>query len=525
MDPTPSPVLRRRSLQADLLRRLAGVALVPAALLGFGAVALTYRSERDNLVDQLAVATGLAALSVETFVQDHAAATGLLARSGGGKAGWPDALGQLRVHFPAIVTAVVIDARGRIIATQPADGPVGTRVADREYFRVPMRTGRVHVSGAFRGRGFGNDPLVAVSAPLLDRGRPGGVVEASIRVDAFTRLRSEALRQRGYEMLILDREDRVVYAGSGLPFAFAQDLSGAPFLGAGRTAATVRHVPAALADGRDAFVARADMQAGWKLLLFAPGDRVTTPLYARLGTMLAMLLLAAAGAALAVRWEMDRFARSLRRVLGPLEALARDGQPAPAASPQMPEELRPLARAIDGLGHRLRSAHQDNAELDRLNRTDALTGTLNRRGLDAALDRLCTGNHGLPLAALLFDIDHFKAYNDRYGHVAGDAALRRVAAAIGRSLRNADDAFGRLGGEEFLALLPTVDAQAALEIAERARGAVESLAIPHADSPTGYVTVSVGVHMATSFATPELLQAADAALYRAKRAGRNRIAF
>lgn len=462
------PPRRRRSLQADLLSRLAGVALVPAALLGFGAVGLTYRSERENLVEQVAVIAGLSASSVETFVQNHAAATALTARAASLRPDWSYALVQLRTHYPAILTAVVTDANGRIIASEPAHGPTGTSVADREYFRVPMRTGQPHVSGAFRGRGFGRDPLVAVSAPLLEQGRPVGVIEASIRVDAFTRLRSDALRKRGYEMLILDRDNRVVHAGSGLPFDFAQDLSGAPLLAAGRTAATVRHVPDALRDGRDAFAARADMQTGWKLVLFAPEDSISTPLYARLGTMLAMLVLAAAGGALAVRWEMRHFARSLRRVLGPLEALARDGQKGPAPPVHMPEELRPLARAIDGLGHRLRSARRDNAELDRLNRTDALTGTLNRRGLDAALDSLYAGSQSLPLAALLFDIDRFKAYNDRYGHVAGDAALRRVAAAIGGSLRNADDAFGRLGGEEFLALLPAVEAQAALEVAERA---------------------------------------------------------
>lgn len=523
-DASPMPE-RRRSLQADLLRRLAGVALVPAALLGLGAVALTYRAERHNLLDRLAISSGLSAAAVDSFLRTHSAAVALLAEPDRARRDWPAALAQLRMHYPAVTTALVTDAEGGVVAAQPAPARAGSNVADRDYFRVPMRSGRPYVSDAFRGRGFGHDPLVAVSAPLLRGGRAGGVVEASIRVDAFTRLRSDALRQRGYEMLILDRRDRVVHAGAGLPFAFAQDLAGAPFLAAGGTAATVRRVPAVLQGGRDAFAARADMHAGWKLVLFVPVDSLHVSLYARLGTLLGMLALAALGAALAVHWEMRRFARSLRQVLAPLEALARGAGDGPATPPRLPEELRPLARAIDGLDHRLRSARRDNAELDRLNRTDALTGTLNRRGLDAALAALRATSPDRPVGALAFDVDHFKAYNDRYGHVAGDAVLRRVAGAITGSLRGPDDAFGRLGGEEFFALLPGLELQAAWEIGERARRAAEQLSIPHAGSPLAHLTVSVGVHVAAGAASPDLVQAADAALYRAKRAGRNRVAL
>jgi len=126
----------------------------------------------------------------------------------------------------------------------------------------------------------------------------------------------------------------------------------------------------------------------------------------------------------------------------------------------------------------------------------------------------------------MIDIDHFKLYNDCYGHPGGDACLRRVATTLQRSLRGTD-LVARMGGEEFAIVLPDSDLGAAAVAAERARAAIEALAEPHARSGGGVVTVSVGIAAAlphTGGEPDKLVEAADVALYEAKREGRNRVA-
>lgn len=158
---------------------------------------------------------------------------------------------------------------------------------------------------------------------------------------------------------------------------------------------------------------------------------------------------------------------------------------------------------------------------------DALTGLSNRRHLDERTEAIWgMGPPDLPMALVMLDIDHFKLFNDRYGHPAGDRCLKRVAGAMAAVLRGADDLAVRLGGEEFLLLLPDTGLEVAIQIAERVRRAIEMLAIPHEGSVTApVVTASLGVMVGTVGADDPaaLLAGADKALYSAKRNGRNQV--
>jgi diguanylate cyclase (GGDEF)-like protein len=168
-------------------------------------------------------------------------------------------------------------------------------------------------------------------------------------------------------------------------------------------------------------------------------------------------------------------------------------------------------------------------DLDVKSRRDPLTGLRNRFSLDEAIE-VCdqADDGGKELAVVLLDIDHFKAFNDSAGHQAGDVCLKRVAGIIQSELRDyADDVF-RFGGEEFIVLLRRTNLQTAFQVAERIRRAVEDASIPHpAMDPDGVVTVSMGV--AAAILSREIrvglvISAADAALYSAKRNGRNQVA-
>ncbi len=160
---------------------------------------------------------------------------------------------------------------------------------------------------------------------------------------------------------------------------------------------------------------------------------------------------------------------------------------------------------------------------------DGLTSIPNRRRFDQSLETEWkrAQRSGLPLSVLMFDIDHFKAYNDSLGHRAGDDCLTRVAMLLCESLERPGDLLARYGGEEFVALLPETDAEGAARIAERCRVQIEAARIPHPESGTaGWVTVSIGVGTllpdgAANSGT--LIEQADARLYCAKSAGRNRV--
>ncbi|WP_375457713.1 diguanylate cyclase [uncultured Enterovirga sp.] len=165
-----------------------------------------------------------------------------------------------------------------------------------------------------------------------------------------------------------------------------------------------------------------------------------------------------------------------------------------------------------------------NTELARLSATDALTGLGNRRSFDESLARETrrAGRTGTKLSLVLLDVDHFKRFNDHYGHQEGDRILVAVAGAIRASCGRPGDGAFRIGGEEFAAILPDTDLPAALGLAERIRSAIRSLACPHADSPPGVVTASLGVTDIRGGDASSALAEADGALYASKRNGRDR---
>ncbi|MDF3065627.1 MAG: diguanylate cyclase response regulator [Polyangiaceae bacterium] len=183
-------------------------------------------------------------------------------------------------------------------------------------------------------------------------------------------------------------------------------------------------------------------------------------------------------------------------------------------------------RSLAALKHQL---EVKNAELSRLSTVDGLTGLANRRRFDEVLDQEYrrARREGAPLALIMTDVDYFKKYNDTYGHQGGDECLRKVAAVLAQAARRPADLAARYGGEEFALVLPHTTAEGAAIVAETLRSSVEALNLPHAASGVaGHVTLSLGVAVAepseAELSPQALLKRADAALYQAKRGGRNR---
>jgi diguanylate cyclase (GGDEF)-like protein/PAS domain S-box-containing protein len=169
-------------------------------------------------------------------------------------------------------------------------------------------------------------------------------------------------------------------------------------------------------------------------------------------------------------------------------------------------------------------------ELEQLATTDALTGLANRRVFDETLQRewFRAQREEEPISLILCDIDYFKLYNDRYGHLGGDDCLRKVSACIKRSAVRKSDLMARYGGEEFVGILPNTNSKGAYHLAEKIRSTINEMRLEHVSSKVAdFVTLSLGVATAIPFkddgGIQGLIKAADDALYASKEGGRNRV--
>lgn len=195
--------------------------------------------------------------------------------------------------------------------------------------------------------------------------------------------------------------------------------------------------------------------------------------------------------------------------------------------PIVPEVLSAMIKAMERIALSQEELHQAKVKMERLAHRDALTNVVNRRGFDNAIElefEKAKADKN-PLTLLLIDVDHFKAFNDNYGHQAGDECLRAVSSKMEEALCRDQDLLARYGGEEFAVILPNTNKEGALIVAERLLEKVANAAIPHAFSSCANITtVSIGLaELGHQQNVSELIQSTDQQLYQAKSQGRNRV--
>ena len=194
-------------------------------------------------------------------------------------------------------------------------------------------------------------------------------------------------------------------------------------------------------------------------------------------------------------------------------------------------KLKAMLRLVEmqrALVHVTEQLNEANAKLQRLSATDGLTGIANRRMYDELAIREWRRCERMkkPLALVMIDVDHFKLFNDKYGHQVGDECLKAIAAQVGKAAPRATDLAGRYGGEEFILVLGETDTDGAKWIANRLRQQVSDLKIPHYATSSRHVTISCGVAAVIpegKYSLDVLLKSADHALYQAKETGRDRV--
>jgi len=441
-------------------------------------------------------------------------------------------LTDLTTNIPWIRDLSVAATDGRIkCSTEPL--AIGLNMSDRTHFQNALNSREFALSDYMINR-LNQVPSVVATFPVITAdGSVGGVVLGVINLQWISDLAATAAQHSGASVLLLDSSGTLI-AGSGdqQPFigkqvdgtALAQDMLAndegtvtAPgFDGVPRIFAYVR-VPwtqARLAVGLDESAVHSGI------------DHTIDVAYLELGVFgIFVLLLAWFGGEQLVVKPIRSLVRTATR-------FGRGDLHVRATQERWVAEFAPLAAALDDMAAKLAEREEElqiaNQHLEELASLDGLSGLANRRGFDRELEREWhgAGERGAPIALMMVDIDHFKLFNDRYGHVAGDTCLRAVGETL--SLVTLEEAVlvARYGGEEFALLLPGLDIERAAALADEARRAVQDLMINHSESPCGHVTVSIGVEsmLPQKFQTSaDLVEAADTALYDAKRRGRNNV--
>ena len=548
----PAWSLRNRMTLGLLL-----TAVLPMVLFAGSLLVGEWQRNRDELLRRLDANATLNASVIDDFLESQLAGVRLLAdQMSDDPSLRGEELARLLHIYPSMLRVHLVDASGDVVAVRDARGrappPLAGLVAGEAWFRS-MRSGSgAAVSSVYRRGAYGNEVVVGVSAPLLRGGHFAGALQAEIPVQTFTRLSAESLARRGMGLVLLDADNRVAHAGPALRWT-SLARAGADGQTLRRNAiapgrgSRVMLMGGLLREGGKAYVEAVTMRNGWTLVLVASRSQLLAPLLPRLLLVIGLVAITLLGIVWALWLQRRLLGRSIGYLLGSLRGYALGGRMVSARNNAIPEELRPLADGIGELGTRMNAAF-DNlqtaleereheiaartaslreaiSELDRLSRTDAMTGCLNYRGFAEAGERLFgeARANGAPLSVLALDIDHFKRYNDLYGHAEGDGALRRFAGAVRSALLHADDVLARPGGEEFTVFLPATDHAQALQVGARVCQRVRDADIAHMGSPLGRLTASVGVATLQPGDTDleDMLRRADAALYRVKAAGRD----
>jgi diguanylate cyclase (GGDEF)-like protein len=383
---------------------------------------------------------------------------------------------------------LVLDKAGVLIADSNPQGGAPASFTEQEYFSIHRDhdDAGLYVSRPFNSRLRASDPIIVISRrrTAID-GTFAGVVAGALRLAYFqSEFASIDVGAHG-SLMLLRNDGRVVARTPYDPAMIDRDL---------------RDFQQVAEDGSGQFVTVSKLDGVQRLVT-----------YRRVGDLPLIVSVAISVDEIYADW------RHKAMVIGPILVVLC------AATIVLCLLFRNEMRRRLTAEAALRRAAE---ELTVTAATDSLTGLANRRAFDVELRRewrrAIRGQSSI--GVLMLDADHFKQFNDRFGHQTGDHALQAIADVLGQAARRPADLAARYGGEEFVALVPGTNEAGALCVAERIRAAVAALAISHPDNPCGWVSVSIGVAVARpepGSAPEELLQAADTALYAAKHAGRD----
>ncbi len=434
---------------------------------------------------------------------------------------------SLRVEMPWIASLSVVAPNGRI-ACSTAPNYVGLNIADAPYYQKTLETRGFFLSDLIVNPITQKPMLLANYPTAAADGETPPVIIAGVSLDWMGRLLTGLSERPGTQAFLLDGKGFVLAAQPA-----DHDMIGQPYVGSGgnrppadASLSVIRGLKrltasAAIPGTETHVVVSIDHD-----VMLAPINHALEKAYLQLACVSLLALIGA--------WFVaEQFIiRPIRLMTSMANRFGQGDLGARATSGLLPSEFRPLAAAFNFMAAQLAERERDliasNDRLTVMASVDMVSGLANRRGFQSRFDFewIKLQHLGDNLALMMIDVDHFKQFNDSYGHPEGDACLGRVGEVLASIADKTKGFAARYGGEEFCLMLPGADGSRAMAIGEMVREAVENLGIPHATTDRGHVTVSVGVAVMTPQAgqrATELVEAADAALYAAKHRGRNKV--
>ncbi|NEW93726.1 diguanylate cyclase [Rhodopseudomonas sp. BR0M22] len=439
---------------------------------------------------------------------------------------------SLRVDLPSIRMLMVADPDG-IVRCSTASTFVGSDISDRPYFRKALETHDFIVSDFLVGRHTQKGTILAAyPVSAIDTGKEA-VIVAGLNLDWLSDMMSNLAGRTGVSAALIDGEGTVLATPPDERSLIGKKLDKLELLPAmaenpqGRQAATIRDEA-----GRLLSISRIPGTSA-RLVVTIDESKVSAGINHEIRTAYLQLALVCLFVLLGALIAAERLIVQPISVLTAVaKRFAAGDWSARVARKGLPSEFVPLARAFNAmaaqLGQRERELVANNSRLSVMASMDLLSGLANRRGFQSRLEVewLKGQQTGHRLALMMIDVDHFKLFNDSYGHPEGDACLSRIGETLAAVANQTDGFAARYGGEEFCLLLPETGTARAIQVGELVRATIEQLALPHRTSAFERVTVSIGVActLPSEQASPaELVEAADAALYAAKHRGRNNV--
>ena len=498
-------------------------------------IALAY-SEFSGIAEQSAESQREAISSVETVLKSAAQ---IQASRKTSEPSCDTLAASLPVRLPWIRNLSIVGGDGRIKCAT-FDPLVGLDLSDRDYFKR-TRQARDLIFSDFLLSEHDNAPVVMAAYPVSAINPESDlVIVAGVNLGWMSKIMNDLSGRRGIMAFLIDSAGTVMAAPADLGRLVGRPLSSVPALATAVTRAINPEQPAGLfafpsPDG-DQLTLNFSRIPGTesRLLLIVDEARVAAAInhdirnaYLQLALVCVIVLMGALIAAETL------IIRPIHKLVAVARRFGEGEWSVRASNGRLPAEFVPLARAFDRMASQLSQREREliasNDRLTVMASVDMLSGLANRRGFQSRLDFewAKAQQAGGELSLLMIDVDHFKLFNDTYGHPEGDACLSRIGETLNEIAVSTGGFAARYGGEEFSLLMPNTTARRALEIGETVRTTVQDLAILHATSNHQTVTVSVGVASLrpNQVLDPnDLLEAADASLYVAKRQGRNRVA-
>ncbi len=445
---------------------------------------------------------------------------------------------SLPLNLPWIRSIMIVSKDG-LVQCSTLNNLVGLDLSDREYLKQARETGGFAFSDFLFAKS-NHIPIMMAAYPVSAINREeDSIVVAGMNLDWMSKIMSNLGSRPGISAVLVDSAGVVLAAPADQAGMIGRPLDSVPLLSAVAEKAIGSDQP----DGSLSF---ADAEGSKRIVHFVriPGTQsrlfvsidesnATAAINRNIRTAYLQLLLVCLFVLLGALVAAEKLIiRPIQMMVAMAKRFGEGDWSVRAARNRLPAEFVPLARAFNAMAAQLIERERElvatNERLTVIASIDMLSGLANRRGFQSRLDFewMKAQQYGSELSLLMIDVDHFKLFNDSYGHPEGDVCLTRLGETLAGIAAETMGFAGRYGGEEFCLLVPNTDSKRALEIGEMVRAAVQNLAMPHCTSHYQTVTVSVGLACTKPNEKQQpgdLIEAADAALYAAKHRGRNAV--